>query len=293
MTWVLTDDNGTTRKFGTRAEAEEEKTKLEGIGANVEIEQQGASTGPVDAEVVEMSDNNGGNSTDTDDDEQLPGVDVCAQCGADIDDGHCPDCDSEDMTDDDFDIEVIEVDGTEVELPKRVVDEYSDEHVREIASDLAVIDERTENVQSDFEQASDVEPVTDESSDELPNTPDVTEDPISWMPEHFVDVIEGVPAINRKGYAVLAEHFDISVRSEPVTYPGESDWEYAEFRATAVTPDGDEYTGYGSAHVERGDDKTVLGELAETRACKRSISWATGVGMVAVSEMQGDQEVVE
>jgi hypothetical protein len=128
---------------------------------------------------------------------------------------------------------------------------------------------------------------------DLPNSPDVTEDPVSWMPEHFIDVIEGVPSVNRKGYAVLAKHFDITVQSEPITYPGESDWQYAEFRATATTTEGDTYTGYGSAHVDRGDDKGVLGELAETRACKRSISWATGVGMVAISEMRGDQEVVE
>lgn len=127
----------------------------------------------------------------------------------------------------------------------------------------------------------------------MPNSPDVTEDPVSWMPEHFIDIIEGVPSVNRKGYAVLAEHFDITVRAEPITYPGESGWEYAEFRATATKPNGDEYTGYGSAHVDRGDDKGVLGELAETRAMKRSISWATGIGMVAVSEMRGDQEVVE
>lgn len=142
--------------------------------------------------------------------------------------------------------------------------------------------------QSQNEQASDTV-----GGNDLPNSPDVTEDPVSWMPEHFIDIIEGVPSVNRKGYAVLAEHFDITVRAEPITYPGESGWEYAEFRATATKPNGDEYTGYGSAHVDRGDDKGVLGELAETRAMKRSISWATGIGMVAVSEMRGDQEVVE
>lgn len=127
-----------------------------------------------------------------------------------------------------------------------------------------------------------------EEQTQIPDAPAVDEDPINWMPDHFTDVIDGVQVINRKGYAVLAEHYDISVIAEPVTIPSESDWEYAEFRATATTPDGEEYAGYGSAHVDRGDDKTLLGELAETRACKRSISWATGVGMVAVSEMKGE-----
>lgn len=140
----------------------------------------------------------------------------------------------------------------------------------------------------DCEDEAEPEPAVEPQpvENDIPESPDVAEDPISWMPEHFVDVIEGVPAINRKGYAVLVEHYDISVKAKPITYPGESDWEYAEFRAIATTPDGDEYTGYGSAHVDRDDDKTVLGELAETRACKRAVAWATGVGMTAVSELQ-------
>ena len=116
---------------------------------------------------------------------------------------------------------------------------------------------------------------------------DLAEDPLSVMPSHFVDTIQGVPTINRKGYAVLAQHFGISVTAEPVTLPGETDHEYAEFTATAVTEDGQEYSGFGSAHVERmdGDDPYLLAELAETRAMKRACAWATGVGMTAYSEM--------
>jgi len=116
---------------------------------------------------------------------------------------------------------------------------------------------------------------------------DLAEDPLSVMPSHFVDTIQGVPTINRKGYAVLAEHFGISVTAEPVTLPGETDFEYAEFQAVATTHDGQEYSGFGSAHVDRmdGDDPYLLAELAETRAMKRATAWATGVGMSAFSEM--------
>jgi len=115
----------------------------------------------------------------------------------------------------------------------------------------------------------------------------LAEDPLSVMPSHFVDTIQGVPTINRKGYAVLAEHFGISVTAEPVTLPGETDFEYAEFHAKAVTQDGTEYTGFGSAHINRmdGDDQYLLAELAETRAMKRACAWATGVGMTAFEEM--------
>lgn len=126
---------------------------------------------------------------------------------------------------------------------------------------------------------------TDTETADLPASPPVDEDPLTWMPDHFVDTIEDEPAINRKGYAVLAEHYGISVTTEPLTIPSESDWEYAEFREVATTPDGREYTGFGSAHIERGDDKVVLGEMAETRAEKRATASATGVGMLAVEEL--------
>lgn len=172
-----------------------------------------------------------------------------------------------------------ETDGGKVELDNAEVVEMSEQ-----AGGNSNTDEDDDSDEDDVEPEQAVEPQPVE--DDIPESPDVAEDPISWMPEHFVDVIEGVPAINRKGYAVLVEHYDISVKAKPITYPGESEWEYAEFRAIATTPDGDEYTGYGSAHVDRDDDKTVLGELAETRACKRAVAWATGVGMTAVSELQ-------
>jgi len=117
---------------------------------------------------------------------------------------------------------------------------------------------------------------------------DLGTDPLSVMPGHFVDTIQGVPTINRKGYAVLAEHFGVSVVADPVTLPSETEFEYAEFRAVATTEDGTEYSGFGSAHVDRmdGDDPHLLAELAETRAMKRATAWATGVGVTAMSEMK-------
>jgi hypothetical protein len=125
---------------------------------------------------------------------------------------------------------------------------------------------------------------------DLPDDPSVSEDPIDWLPSHFIDTIQGVPAVNRKGYAVIASKYGVSVEAEPVTLPSETDFEYAEFRATATTAEGETYSGFGSAHVARmdGDDPYLLGELAETRALKRATAWATGVGMTAVTELQND-----
>jgi len=118
----------------------------------------------------------------------------------------------------------------------------------------------------------------------------VSDDPFEWMPGEFIDTIQGTQAINRKGYAVLSQFYDISVESECVVGPEETEFTYARCEATAVGPDGETYKAHGSAHVDRmdGDDPTLLLELADTRATKRVLAIATGVGAVAVEELKNE-----
>lgn len=123
----------------------------------------------------------------------------------------------------------------------------------------------------------------------LPDRPSVGTDPLTWMPEEFTDIIDGSVAINRKGYAVLAHHYDIAVTTELLTSPAETEWEYAIAQATATTATGRTHSAHGSAHVERGDDAELLVEMADTRSQKRALALATGVGMVAVEELQNEQ----
>jgi len=136
------------------------------------------------------------------------------------------------------------------------------------------------------------DPAPEPVASDLPNDPSIKDDPVDWLPSHFIDQIQGVPTVNRKGYAVIASKYNVSVTAEPVTLASSTDFEYAEFQATAVTESGEEYSGFGSAHVDRmdGDDQYLLNELAETRSLKRAVSWATGVGLTAAAEMQGDLE---
>lgn len=135
-----------------------------------------------------------------------------------------------------------------------------------------------------------VEVSPEEYEDELSADPSIEEDPVDWLPGHFIDSIQGVPTVNRKGYAVIASKYNVSVTAEPVTLASETGFEYAEFQAIATTESGEEYSGFGSAHVDRmdGDDQYLLNELAETRALKRATAWATGVGLTAVEELQGE-----
>jgi len=183
------------------------------------------------------------------------------------------------------------------EVVKGAIDDYSEyadglDTVGNQSASEAKSDGGTEVVETpDTDPRDDADVVeTQPTADDLPDDPSVGEDPVDWLPSHFIDTIQGVPAVNRKGYAVIASKYGVSVEAEPVTLPSETDFEYAEFRAVATTEDGQTYSGFGSAHVERqdGDDKHLLAELAETRAMKRATAWATGVGMTAVSELQND-----
>jgi hypothetical protein len=59
-------------------------------------------------------------------------------------------------------------------------------------------------------------------------------------------------------------------------------------RATVEDDDGKRYQNHGSASIDRGDDATLLLELATTRARKRALAGATGVGLIAVEELKNE-----
>jgi len=118
----------------------------------------------------------------------------------------------------------------------------------------------------------------------------VRTDPLDVVPDYMVTDVEGQPTINKRGYAVIAHHFDVVVQSEAITTAGETDHEYAEFGATAwKKEDGPErcYTGHGTARAseDRRGIENNLNEMAETRAMKRAVAWASGVGLLAWEEM--------
>jgi len=120
----------------------------------------------------------------------------------------------------------------------------------------------------------------------IPENPDIDKNPVEWLPDHLIDMVEGVSTISRKGYCIVCQQYGVSIESESIVRSSDTEFEYAEFRAVAVDSDGKAYSGFGTAHVERGDDPYLLNELAETRAMKRAATWATGVGLTAVEEME-------
>ncbi|WP_148858653.1 hypothetical protein [Natronococcus pandeyae] len=116
----------------------------------------------------------------------------------------------------------------------------------------------------------------------------ISDDPLEWVPGEFIDEIDGTQAINRKGFEVLSHFYDIDVETDVQVPPHETGFTYCQVKAAATTPDGRRCEALGSAHVDRGDDSVLLLELADTRARKRALSIATGVGAVAVEELKNE-----
>lgn len=126
-------------------------------------------------------------------------------------------------------------------------------------------------------------------SHDLPDEPNLSEDPFAWMPGDFVDTIDGTPTINRRGYAALGRKFGISAPEIDVEVgPEETGHEYCRVRAMVRDDDGREFVNHGSAHVDRNDDATLLLEMATTRARKRALAGATGIGLIAIEELKNE-----
>lgn len=130
------------------------------------------------------------------------------------------------------------------------------------------------------------DPDTDEY--DLPDDgPTVDEDPLVWMPDEFTDTIDGTVAINRKGFEVIAHHYGIECKTNMVIPPTETDREYVAHEAVATDAEGNVYTAYGEADQSEVDTMQLI-RMSDTRAYKRAVSRASGVGMVAVEELQGE-----
>jgi len=157
------------------------------------------------------------------------------------------------------------------------------------------------------ESSAEDEPVPDDTStDEPAQTPaqepqgfgdalaelgeELETDPLSILPSHMVDTISGEPAVNKRGYAMIAERYGIETSAEIVSFPWENDENRCVAKATAITEDGKEYTGWATACAEDGDMEDQIIELAETRSLKRSVSWASGVGIVSYQELTNQLE---
>lgn len=117
--------------------------------------------------------------------------------------------------------------------------------------------------------------------------PSVDEDPLVWMPDEFTKTVDGTVTITRKGFEVLAHHYDVSGGTDMVVSPVDTDMEYTVHKATVTDADGDTYEAYGEAHAGDNGVENIV-RMSDTRAYKRAVSRATGVGTVAIEEIQNE-----
>lgn len=115
-------------------------------------------------------------------------------------------------------------------------------------------------------------------------------DPLEILPGHMIDHIQGQPAINKRGYAMIAERYGIEVKAFIESYPWENEEGRCVARAMAKTDDGKEYQDWATANKADGDMSEQLVELASTRALKRVVGWASGLGIVSYQELAGELE---
>lgn len=200
----------------------------------------------VDVELTKQTASNGGSKV------ELDGTDVVEMSGGDG--GNSTDTDDDDDSDNEDESE-------------DTVDNVEDEHAERIEA------ETVEDVEADTKQAL----------DKLGDS--IEEDPLSVLPGYMITLVDGKPSLNKRGVSVLAYHYDIDVTErEVVAYPHDHEFETAVVEIMVEGGDGRTFSGVGEAHVDETPKHQLL-RMAETRAYKRAVIFATGTGIVSYQEM--------
>jgi len=258
--WILWNPEKENPKFfDARSAAEDKRDEVQDLFENVDLELYKPGEAP------ESMYHEDGPDPSADDD-TVP----CEVCGRAVDPGtvefdagnnpHHPDC----LDNDDGDS-----DGAGGEPVKAEVVEHTDD-----SEDTAPV--------------PDAEP-TDETASALEHLGESIEhDPLNVLPSYMITHVDGDPSLNKRGVSVLAYHYDVSVLDKKtVVYPHETDYTSAVVEIEVENEDGQVYTGSGEAHVDETPKHQLL-RMAETRAYKRAVIFATGTGIVGYQELMED-----
>jgi hypothetical protein len=169
--------------------------------------------------------------------------------------------------------------------------------------DVEVIDETTTG---GTEEPSGVVPPSEESPGASPNTGvlptsgRIADDPLDTLPGWMITEVsysdrgDTTTTVNKRGCQVIANYLGLDYETTPEVAAHETDFEYATYKAVVRKPNGNTYTGYGSARAD-GDDQPEsagwkLDMMASTRAYKRAVKGATGGGIEAFAKEQAMKE---
>jgi len=181
---------------------------------------------------------------------------------------------------DEMDLELRTTDGAVVERNFEPEEPKSVEVVDE-SEDTQLVESDAETVEASYDETD----VLDTQPTGEINPAKEVHDPLALMPGWMKSEIQhgngdtGMD-LNKKGTQVIADSQGYEVNAECEISARESEWEYCRYRATVETPDGRTYNAVGDCHIdEQGKNKWDLERMAETRAKKRAVKWASGGGL--------------
>jgi len=179
-----------------------------------------------------------------------------------------------------------ETDDTEAVEPEIVEDNATTESDKSPTdAEVAMVEEQAKR------EATPVGP-TETAVDSPEPAPIDLNDPESHLPGWMLSEIQhgngdtGID-LNKDGTQVVSGALGLEVNAECEVSAQETDFEYARYRATVVKPDGRTYNAVGDCHIdESGKDKWDLERMAETRAKKRCVKWASSGGIEALEAVR-------
>jgi len=174
-----------------------------------------------------------------------------------------------------------------------------DEEIQTVETEL--VEESTNGDSPDATDAEDAQDTLDtEHPKDAPDAMDVVQrslsDPLETLPGwmktevSYSDRGDSSTTINKRGCEVIANFLGLEPSFDVLTSAEETDFEYAYHSCTVETEGGKTFTGYGVARADGKDqaenDGWKLEMMAQTRAYKRAVKFATGDGIAAFVEAQ-------
>lgn len=193
--------------------------------------------------------------------------------------------------------EARNADGGSGEVVATTVDDQAPEVIEDDGvqeeSDDAVVDDRPDRADAGDGRDDHAAPPTPSTEKDRPvwaqTMPEgALSDPLDELPDWMlteVDRRDGDVDLNKRGCQVVARALGLDWDIEYVVEARDTGFEYATVRAIVTDTDGHKHTSTANAHVDE-DNVSMDGidEMAETRAKKRAVKWATGGGLEAVLE---------
>lgn len=149
---------------------------------------------------------------------------------------------------------------------------------------------------TDLVDTTDEQNIQERQSDAMQIARNNLADPLETLPDwmktevSYSDRGDSSITINKRGCEVISNYLDLEPDFEVLTSAEESGFDHAYYKCVVTSTDGKTYEGYGTARADGNDQAEDAGwkieMMAQTRAFKRAVKFATGDGIEAFVEAQ-------